>query len=671
MKQEDYKYLLMLLKESVTEAFGKAKNNSFDDDEYAPDDYDDFSYGDENDVDNNNVDDEQNKTNKNNSKNPYAKGKELAHVIKNNSYNALDRQRKGLPSDPEVISGIFMRDYKNPYNKSKRDVLLPDKYGRIKIEAASISKSEKYGVPIILLTFLNIDREDCVSLMTKFNDIGNTLKVNIARTRENNDKDGVTFIINDSNYSLWKENDLKQIIDFLKNIKYSNGEPKYFKNDEEVKNLMEYIDNRVITGKDLGAYFIKAKQNNIDLFNAFIEAENDSQMKEFIDFFQRFGITQKLCSELNVDKYFGHILSVQNAALVLGSKQLTGAGVKPTFILTERMWIEKFKRFVKPNAKPFYIFVPSNKHRINNKKEAKFTSKPYTTKDKNGNEYEISSSPDVLNVFFSGKKWDELTEQQKIEANIMCNYINPSECYPQAEYDVSDTELIDPNVDPFTTQIGIINRFTGELNSAAINFINQQNINGANSYRSDDGNNDDNNENAFNIRHEEWNKLVYENILGYCKEHGIKIKTTKDISLNIINALRLIAEKYITYQKPENRVILIDDAVWATCKVMKIALDKIKKEDFSIGKPSNQVEFSQYFKAFSQCMDAVNGTYATSDKQQRYYSNVSESINDGGLSFRKYTEKELLYLSKKIFSSNDFEKTEFYTLLERMNKIIK
>ncbi len=44
MKQEDYKYLLMLLKESVTEAFGKAKNNSFDDDEYAPDDYDDFSY---------------------------------------------------------------------------------------------------------------------------------------------------------------------------------------------------------------------------------------------------------------------------------------------------------------------------------------------------------------------------------------------------------------------------------------------------------------------------------------------------------------------------------------------------------------------------------------------------------------------------------------------------
>ena len=108
---------------------------------------------------------------------------------------------------------------------------------------------------------------------------------------------------------------------------------------------------------------------------------------------------------------------------------------------------------------PFPIWVPNRRFDINKKKDGKFTSRPYLTKDASGNEVQIAQTSDVLNVFFLGKKWDELSEQQKISANIMCNFINPSECYMVTEYDVSDTTLIDPNgVDKFNEEIGLSNR---------------------------------------------------------------------------------------------------------------------------------------------------------------------------------------------------------------------
>ena len=591
-----------------------------------------------------------------------------------NAHNAaLDRLRSG--NNPSEYFGSIWTDdseaAKNPYNKSKRDPLAADTFGRIKVMSSPLPKSEHYKDPVVLITMVNIDPTDCVELCRNFAKLGNTSDVVPARTRQNNTRDGVTFVVPDKFVSQWEEEDLEKVLDFLGSLKNEDGTPKYFKNEQEKDNLRQYVMNRVMRGSDVGQYFMNAKKNNIELFNAFIDAESDEKVNEFIQMYQRFNLSNMICADLGLPVTFGKVLSVQNASLVLGSGRLTGAGVRPTFILTEKIWREKFGRVVNPNAVPFPIWVPNKRFVINKLKDAKFTSRPYTAKDANGQQVEVSQTSDVLNVFFLGKKWNELSEQQKISANVMCNFINPSECYMLSEYDVSDTTLIDPNGhDEFSEGVGLANRFSGELNQAAANFIKTQNLiaNGGSEGEENSEENADPRLNAFNATMEQLNEYALKNVDEYCEAKGIKYqKNPKDVTTSLINAMKVIAKQHISLKKDTNIEILVNDAVYATCKVMRICLDMLNT--LRIGKPTNEIEYSQYAKAFGALMDVINGNWKDYDAAYQNQRMVAEGVEDENpFGDKKYSKEELAVLASKALPDNKVAVDTFDSLLERMDR---
>lgn len=660
-------YIKRLIKESMEEAFGKKNAASFDDFDVE----DEYSSGDESN------DNEPEKSNVQNNRGKGFQGGQKYMKNKSSHNAALDRMRSNLPYNDDAFSAPWMDNSdaaKNPYNKSIADPLSADVFGRIKVKAAQIPnpKSDKYKEPLVVIDMLNIDSQDCVEIAKRFAKYGHTMDVTVPPTRQNNTRDGVQFIVLDRSVEQWKEEDLEQILDFIGSFKNEDGSPKYFRDEQDKENVRQYVSNRVMTGSDVGQYFMTAKKNNIELFNAFIEAESDEKVEEFIKMYQRFNLSNMLCAELGLPVTFGRILSTQNASLVLGSRRMTGAGVTPTFILTERMWREKFGRVVNPNAVPYPIWVPSRRFVINKMKDAQFTSRPYVTKDTSGQDVEISKTSDVLNVFFLGKKWDELSEQQKISANIMCNFINPSECYMVTEYDVSDTTLVDPNgPDKFKDEIGLANRFSGEFNEAAANFIKTQNLIAKGDDTSETGGNEEDSRiNAFNATLEQLNEYALKNVDEYCSAKGISYpKNPKDVSQSLINAMKIIAKQHISLRKDSNVEVLVNDAVYATCKVMKIGLDLLNT--LRIGKPTNDIEFSQYQKAFSVLMDVINGNwknYNAAYKQNM--ANVSESIENkenNPFADKKYTPEELKILAAKALPSDKVRTDMFESLLERMD----
>lgn len=648
MKIKDYIFLKKLINESLEEmAFGKKSSSLFDDDTDVPDELKD--------------DDTNSVKNEPISKDNFPRIKDFA-TLRKNSETQLDRKRSGLPHDENLLNAVFNR--KNPKNNSRRDALEPDNFGRIKVLSSVLPKG-KYEYPVVIITFVNIDNDDCKQIYQKFHKYKHTDRVNVAGTRQNNTQDGVTFIVPQQSINEWINEDFEELLSVLENFKNEDGSSKYFVNDADINNLRSTLKSRIVDPKDASDYFKTANRNNIELFNAFIEAESDESIQKFMSMYQRFGMINQLCAEAGLSTTFGHILSIQNASHVLGSGRLTASGVPPTFILTEHMWRTLFKRTVNPNASKFYIFVPNRQFSINKKKNNSFTSRSYTSKNNDGNDVDITSTEDVLNTFFMGKKWDELTQQQKISASVMCNYINPSNCKIIIEYDVSDTTLLDPNDDPFTNEMGLVNNFTGEFNKAAFDYINKLGLlrKGENidSEKTEQDLNDG--MNAFLANHEMLNNFAYNKLKQYCIENNIKYTdNTKDVSQSIISAMQAIARTFITLSKEDNIKILVNDAVYATCKVRNIALDLVGT--LKRGKPENEIEVPQYINAFMKLNDILESNNNESELKQ-----VDESINNIIKNpFKKYNEKELKTLALQMLPQNDNTLDKFNSLLERMEK---
>jgi len=600
-------------------------------------------------------------------------------AIKKASDNALYNLRHNLPASSflgKMWDTSASIKYPDKLGNGK-DPLTPDMFGRIKAQVVGPTKVNAYKFPIIVVSLYNIDPEDCKQIYIQFSQTGHTERVNVPKTRKNYGLDGVSFIIASENINTWIEDDAQQIINFLSSIKDENGNMRYFKDEQEIQNLKDTITNRCVSGEDIAELINTANKNNIEMFNAFIEAENDEEVAEYIKLYSRNNLINHLCVQLGLPVSFGKILSMQNAALVLGSGKMTGAGVRPTFILTERQWIEHFGRRVNPSAVPFFIFVPFKKHRVNKYREQAFTSKPYELVDKDGNKHTISSTSDVLNAMYFGKKWHELTSQQKIAAAQMCNYINPSSCYMVQEFDVSDTTPTDPTNDKFEQEIGLLNRFTGEMNAAASEFVKQQNLLGNETKKEDnEEENKENNISTEQIIASKINKLALTNVDEYCNYNGIPYtKVNDDDSRSIINALMNIAKKFIPLRKQENIDILAGDAVYIICKIYKIALDLV--QTIHRGTPSNEIEYNQCVNAVMNLARVVDGSWKETikkDKNSTPSTIVSEDINNNdvqsNIGFKIYTDDQLKRFAFKMLGLTESRYNtfnEFKTLLERMD----
>ena len=128
-----------------------------------------------------------------------------------------------------------------------------------------------------------------------------------------------------------------------------------------------------------------------------MESENDEEVRAILEAYSRYNISEEMCKDLNIDASYGHILSWTNVKTVMCS------GRNATFILPEKTWLRCFGRLVKPNAKPFFINVPSNKNWKGKWKNQ--TALPYTytdPKDGTTKTVNISSTEDILNILREG-----------------------------------------------------------------------------------------------------------------------------------------------------------------------------------------------------------------------------------------------------------------------------
>lgn len=148
------------------------------------------------------------------------------------------------------------------------------------------------------------------------------------------------------------------------------------------------------------------------------------------------------------DTSLGWQLSANNLVRILAQKP------DATFVQTRNQWFQKYQRRVLPNATKIGVMVP-----VNNK---------YENLSKNIDDLmrSVGYGPNV--------SYNDLSTQQKDYLTIL-NRSKNSQAKSfalKAYYDVSDTELINPNdVDKWADEVGFDNNLTAHLNKHAVDYM--------------------------------------------------------------------------------------------------------------------------------------------------------------------------------------------------------
>jgi hypothetical protein len=100
---------------------------------------------------------------------------------------------------------------------------------------------------------------------------------------------------------------------------------------------------------------------------------------------------------------------------------------------------------------------------------------------------------------------------------------------------------------------------------------------------------------------------------------------------------------------------------------MRICLDMLNT--LRIGKPTNEIEYSQYAKAFGALMDVINGNWKDYDAAYQSQRMVAEGVEDENpFGDKKYSKEELAVLASKALPDNKVAVDTFDSLLERMDR---
>ena len=151
---------------------------------------------------------------------------------------------------------------------------------------------------------------------------------------------------------------------------------------------------------------------------------------------------------INLERQYGNQLSQNNIRAI--EEQAANYGLQPgdpdypTFVVSEKTWVEVFGRQVKPDAKyPYYI--EANKARQSSKKTKveKAQARGWDVNDKND--------------------LDDLSAQ----VNYKLGFNDDEKNYGRSKaFNITDTEDV-TGVDKFLNEMGLLNNLTGELNDLA------------------------------------------------------------------------------------------------------------------------------------------------------------------------------------------------------------
>lgn len=601
----------------LKEAMGKKAMDSFDDDDI---DLSNF-YFDESDLDYSNFDNsdsDSNGTNDSSTLNTGSnKGKDISGASKSKSwgndyFKSKGRKEAGISSLKRIggidadtsssdvntktkqnainnINDYWINHPLNVYNKQdEEDYYLPDQFGRVKVSYFVNTNPKNYEDPISVFKLKNIDPQDCSLLTQMLANEPMLLNISVDSYREKSEihpertNDGISLIVDSKDAEKFVSEVIPKIVSKLKSIQDEKGNPKYFKDQGEIDNFYSYLKHEfyALDPDKISDYFKQIEQiemDNIKLFRRFLAAENDQAVQEFVAIYGRTGLMDQICDEGGIDIRFGKTLSIQNAAIILGSRQLTGAGVTPTFLLTKKVWYKRYGRVVKPNAEPYKLWCPYGQKKVKTIQAPELNT-PYTKTYKNGVTATITDVTGVLKDKFKTDDFRSLSYQQKMSLNQFCNPIDTKFFYPCVEFDISDTELLDPNgEDKFYKEVGLSDRFKGTRNQAALDLLEierqmrQAENNGPTVSDGEDV--DANEETAKKNRMDELTKCAYNLLTLYWEKNGMnfRVDVGPDVSYNLVNAIEAQA-RYEYNKRGKTKQKLQDKLVKMTVRPILVAL---------------------------------------------------------------------------------------------------
>lgn len=528
-------------------------------------------------------------------------------------------------TNPAVKDLFLAPGVKNPHNKFKRDINNADQFGRVKVQYSIRSATNTYkDGDISIISLFNIDPVDVHAMCVHFCKTRNTEWAKTAATRENHGKDGITFIVYLKNIDKWKAEELPEIIEFLSNAKDKSGKPKYG-NEEQMQNLEIMLNNRIYSEEKIENDFYQSEKNNLERFAEYLSSEDDETINAIIDLYSRFNVLDALCRDLKLPESYGHILSWRNALKIRGYR---GNGQQPlTFILPERTWKEQFGRVLKPGAKPITVTIPNTKNW--NGKWKNPTPISYPVYDKKAGKtvsVEFKSTEDILDFFYEGRPYDQLSKQQQFFVNTLANKLNAKKTFRIDEFDISDT-VYEPSLgipDRWEEEVGLENNLTGALNQRAKDELKQLELKKREREESGENKNEPSlaEKDAEIDRMLKRTQMALENVTDFAKSKKIHIPNEPNESLRLINLLLTIAEAHI----PEEIGItkhnfvkeLAENAVYFVCRLEKIALDYINSFRHAQKVDSNTLS------TFSSIVDRLIYAIESPGKNKQAYKTALE-----------------------------------------------
>jgi hypothetical protein len=601
------------------------------------------------------------------------------------AYNAYKRALKTRDSVAllnKLTQAYYSPSVINVRNNLKRDANNPDQFGRVKMQYTIKRNAKHYkDGPIGIISLFNIQPNDVHALCAALGNTRNTEWADVAATRENHGKDGVTFVVYLKNINKWKAEELPKIIKYLASRKDKDGKPLYG-NPEQMQNLQDMLEARIYDDETINNDFYQAEKNNLERFSEYLSSEDDETVNAIIDLYSRFNVLDALCRDIKLPETYGHILSWRNARRIIGYGGNSGSGQRITFILPEKTWKEHFGRVLKPNARPIFVNVPNTKNWKGKWKNK--TPISYPIYDKQTGKFhpvEFSSTEDILNALYQGRPYDQLSKQQQMRVNTLANSLNVKDTFLIHEFDISDT-VYEPSLgipDKWTEEVGLENNLTGALNQKAKDDMEQFEL--ERQKRKEAGDAEEgpgiNEKDAEIVQMEQRTHIALENVTGFAKKRKFRIVDANNESLTLINTLLRIAEALIPEEigitKHSFVTELAENAVYFVCRLEKIALDHIKT--FRHVQKVDQNTMA----TFSTIVDTLIYAVEIGDNQvQAFKQALEESVEMDNEMLGGFVHKDSL-VKKKIEAflskiSQEAEQEEanqinesFYCLLQRMD----
>ena len=449
---------------------------------------------------------------------------------------------------------------------------------------------------------------------------------------------------------------------FGNSVGFSTNNPED-KDDENTKKIIlalkaieesDLYDN-IPSYEELSSSMVNTKDDSVSKEEASNAYENYDKM--WADCMKRINdpdiqlLLQSMGQSFIDDKTYGWQYSMKNVAMIKAAKE------DATFVQTRRQWKEKYNRDVRDGATKIIIDVPNLVDQ-----KASDSAKRKVFKQAG---------------FRAPKTLQNISTQQKDFIDISARDKEHLGFKAMAVFDVSDTELINPNgVDKWAEEVGFVNNLTGRLNKPALaqkaEMNNISDEEAAKLFDSEVGNpiklhnalvkGIEGNEKLKNIPHER--KIKHDNV------NNEKL-ALDSFEKNVESLADYLIQTDCKIARNENRINSVE-----TTLIAVLLLCKLKPRKVGNGINDKILSEESYFElrnVINKIIDLINKNYRDMNESRKIQINEIEKLSSVkqlldllGISIEDVRNKD--ENNDEIREERKMIKEEFFNFFNRINK---